>query len=126
MFTKFVKFLGIKVNETPAEELHIKQYNTFTGVILEKRENEFLIGSISDKNKKVRLLLTEKLFLPNMIYPSLCDKAQRSINVEQISLRDKVILEFDNEINQNQNIPINSNNTYLRLMDMDIKDRLEN
>lgn len=126
MFTKFIKFLGIQVNETPEAELRAKQYNTFTGIILEKRENELLIGSVSDANKRVRLLLTEKMFLPNMAYPSLCDKAERSVSIEKISLRDKVILEFDNEINQNENIPINSNNTYLRLMDMDIKDRLEN
>ena len=126
MFTKFIKFLGIQVNETPEAELRAKQYNTFTGIILEKRENELLIGSVSDANKRVRLLLTEKMFLPNMACPSLCDKAERSVSIEKISLRDKVILEFDNEINQNENIPINSNNTYLRLMDMDIKDRLEN
>ncbi len=125
MFTKFVKFLGIKVNETPEEELNVKPMKSFTGIILEKRENELIIGSVSDKNMKIRLILTEKLFLPNMTYPSLCDKAERSITINQISLRDKVILQFDNEIKSNINIPANSNNTYLRLMDIDIKERLE-
>lgn len=126
MFTKFVKFLGIKVNETPIETLNIQPMKSFTGVILEKRDNELIIGSISDNNMKIRLLLTEKLFLPNMVYPSLCDKAERCITINQISLRDEVILEFDNEIKSDVNIPANSNNTYLRLMDVDIKERIEN
>lgn len=125
MLTKFYKFLGIKVNETPVEELNMKKLKSFTGFVLEKRDNELIIGSDSDKNQKIRLLLTEKLFLPNMAYPSLCDKAERYIDIEQISIRDKVILEFDNELKWNINVPANSNNTYLRLMDVDIKERIE-
>lgn len=126
MFTKFVKFLGIKVNETPIEELNVNPLKSFTGIILEKRENELIIGSDSDNSQKIRLLITEKLFLPNMAYPSLCDKAERYITIDQISIRDKVILEFDNQLKFDVNIPANSNNTYLRLMDVDIKERTEN
>lgn len=120
-----MKFLGVQVNETPPEIIQdTNPIKSFDGIILEKYDNELIIGSKSNNNLKMRLLITEKSFLPNMVYPSMCDKMQRSITLGQVSIRDRIIIEFDNILKDNTNIPINASNTYLRLIDLDTKDRI--
>lgn len=120
-----MKFLGVQVNETPPEAIQEENpIKSFDGVILEKYENELIIGSKSNNTLKMRLIITEKNFLPNMSYPSLCDKMQRSITLDQISIRDRILLEFDNKLKEDTNVPINASNSYIRVIDLDIKDRI--
>lgn len=113
--------LIMETNDTKFEEkLLIKKFN---GVILDKRPNELIIGSETDNKIQMRVLIHEKQLLPNMIYPSLCDKRYCSIDLDKISIRDKVVIEFDNELKKDILIPINSNNKILTIIDLDIKER---
>lgn len=127
MFDKLMKFLGIKVNNTNFElDTNVPQtqmIKKFYGIILEKKENELIIGSETDKTIKIRLIITEKIILPNMVYPSLCDKKYCSITFNQISIRDRIIIEFDNDLKTDILVPINICNNLIKLVDLDIKER---
>lgn len=124
MFDTLMKFLGIGVDNTNFEDKSLNNpimLKKFYGVVLEKKDNELIIGSNSDNKIKMRVLINQKALLPNMVYPSLCDIKHRSINYNKISIRDKIELEFDNELKDNITIPINSCNTYLSIIDLDLK-----
>ena len=127
MLDKLMKFLNITTNETDFENVPNQQnlLKRFNGIVLEKKENELIIGSSTNNKLKLRVLVTQKILLPNMVYPSLYDKTGRSIDFEQISIRDKILIEFDNDLTEDINIPINNGNTILNLIDYDIKERLE-
>lgn len=124
MFDKLMKYLGIGVNDTNFElDKNIPQkqmIKKFNGIILEKKENELIIGSETNKSLKMRMLIVEKNFLPNMVYPSLCDNKYCSIHFKEISIRDRIILEFDNELKTDILVPINNINNMLILIDLDV------
>ena len=123
MFDKLMKLLKIQVDDTSFEDKPISNVKQFSGIILEKRDNELIIGSETDKSLKMRVLIIEKQFIPNMVYPSLCDEQHCAISYKQISLRDRVLIEFDNMLRKDELIPINSHNNLLTIMDLDIKKR---
>lgn len=127
MFDKLMKFLNLD-NESTYEEQQKQNENKvkqFRGIILEKKENDLIIGSDSDASFKMRLMIIEKSLLPNMTYPSLCDKRYCSIDYKQISIRDRIVIEYDNTLKNDIIVPINSCNSLLTLVDLDVKDRKE-
>lgn len=135
MFDKLMRFLGIDVddtdfdNEEPKNEssqIQAPLFKSFNGIILEKKENELIICSETNEKVRMRLLIVEKALLPNMVYPSLCDKNHCAIEYNQISIRDKVVLEFDNELKDDVVIPINGCNNMITLIDYDIKEKTSN
>lgn len=124
MFDTLMKFLGIGVDNTNFEDKSLNNpimLKKFYGVVLEKKDNELIICSNSDNKIKMRVLINQKNLLPNMVYPSLCDKKHRSIDYKKISIRDSIELEFDNELKNDIIVPINSCNTYLSIIDLDLK-----
>lgn len=124
MFDTLMKFLGIGVDNTNFENKSLNNpimLKKFYGVVLEKKDNELIICSNSDNKIKMRVLINQKNLLPNMVYPSLCDKKHRSIDYKKISIRDNIELEFDNELKNDIIVPINSCNTYLSIIDLDLK-----
>lgn len=124
MFDTLMKFLGIGVDNTNFENKSLNNpimLKKFYGVVLEKKDNELIICSNSDNKIKMRVLINQKNLLPNMVYPSLCDKKHRSIDYKKISIRDSIELEFDNELKNDIIVPINSCNTYLSIIDLDLK-----
>lgn len=127
MFDKIMNFLGLNndAKTTTNENKNLKEnkIKQFHGIVLEKKENELIIGSNNDTSLKMRLMIVEKSLLPNMCYPSLCDKRYCSIDYKQISIRDRIILEYNNELKNDIIVPINSCNSLITIIDLDIKDR---
>ena len=121
MINKIKRFF----NPTQTDTMKKKSdnYLHYSGIILEKTENELIIGRQAMTMIKQRVLLSEQSLLPNMAYPVLVDENYEPLTIDDFSIRDRVTIEFDNMITENPLIPINDGNTHLVLINLDAKSK---
>ena len=116
---KFFNFLNIKVQDNDFKNMPINK--KMIGIILEIKENELIIASNTKSDFKFRVIITQNKLIPNMVYPNLLNKNKEKIELKDFSLRDKIEIEYDNLIENDIIIPINSLNTILNIINLDIQ-----